>query len=103
VQTLLTRTFAGRSVMCMQGRVHPYEGRSLAECALPIRVASLLGCNIVLMTSAVGGINKTYARGDLMVLDDHIFVPGMALRSPLVGPNEHRYVAIVADTCTCTH
>jgi len=82
---------AGRYVMCMQGRVHPYEGRTLAECALPIRVASIIGCKTLLMTSAVGAINKGFAAGDLMVINDHIFVPGMALRSPLVGPNEDRF------------
>ena len=80
----------GHRVMAMQGRVHPYEGRTLAECALPIRVASILGCKTLLMTSAVGGINGGFQRGNLMAVYDQIFVPGMALRSPLVGPNEER-------------
>ena len=65
--------------MCLVGRVYPFEGYNLAECAVPMRVASLLGCETVLITSVSGGVNKTLIPGDLILVNDHIFVPGMAL------------------------
>lgn len=71
-------------VVAMQGRVHFYEGYSMEDVVLPIRVMGLLGARRLLLTNAAGGIGPGLEPGDLMLLTDHIacFVP-----SPLLGPN----------------
>lgn len=78
-------------VVCMQGRFHPYEGYSSALCAMPIKIFKLMGVKLVVLTNAAGGINPEYQRGDLMVLKDHISLPGFALSHPLIGPNDDRF------------
>ena len=75
----------------MQGRFHPYEGYSSALCAMPIKIFKLMGVKLVVLTNAAGGINPEYQRGDLMVLKDHISLPGFALSHPLIGPNDDRF------------
>lgn len=71
-------------VVVMQGRVHFYEGYSMEEVVMPIRLMKLMGAEILLLTNAAGGINETFQPGDFMMLTDHIaeFVP-----SPLIGEN----------------
>lgn len=72
-------------VAVMQGRIHFYEGYSMEEVVLPLRVLHALGAERVLLTNAAGGMREGLRPGDLMLLTDHIasFVP-----SPLLGPNE---------------
>lgn len=72
-------------VICMQGRVHYYEGYSMEDVVLPIRVMKSLGAKRLLLTNAAGGINTDFSSGCLMLITDQItsFVP-----SPLIGPNE---------------
>lgn len=72
-------------VAVMQGRIHFYEGYSMEEVVLPLRVLHALGAERVLLTNAAGGMGEGLCPGDLMLLTDHIasFVP-----SPLLGPNE---------------
>lgn len=74
-------------VVVMQGRVHFYEGYSMEEVVLPIRVMRTLGAGRLILTNAAGGIGPNLEAGDLMLLTDHIssFVP-----SPLIGPNEDK-------------
>ena len=74
-----------KSVVVMQGRVHFYEGYSMEDVVLPIRVLHALGAEKLILTNAAGGIGNGLAPGDLMLLTDHIasFVP-----SPLLGANE---------------
>lgn len=74
-----------RPVAVMQGRVHYYEGYSMEDVVLPIRVLGRLGAKELFLTNAAGGISPELASGSLMLLTDHIttFVP-----SPLIGPNE---------------
>lgn len=81
---LVFGTLGGKNVVVMQGRVHYYEGYSMQEVVLPIRVLHLLGANTVVLTNAVGAINVDYQVGDFVAVQDHIssFVP-----SPLVGEN----------------
>jgi len=76
-----------RLVLAMQGRIHFYEGYTMAQVTLPVRVMRLLGINTLIVTNAAGGLNPTFNAGDIMVIEDHIFVPGMAGHHPLHGPN----------------
>lgn len=71
-------------VVIMQGRVHYYEGYSMTDVVLPIRVMRLLGAEILFLTNAAGGISEQVEAGDLMLITDQIssFVP-----SPLIGSN----------------
>ena len=78
----------GQIVAAQQGRAHFYEGYSPREVAFPIRVMKALGVHTVILTNAAGGINPAYQVGDLMLLEDHINLPGMAGANPLMGPND---------------
>ncbi len=78
----------GQTVMIMRGRAHYYEGYPMSQVTLPIRVMQLLGVQIVILTNAAGGLNKTFRAGDLMLITDHINLIGMAGASPLRGPND---------------
>ncbi len=71
-------------VVVMQGRVHYYEGYSMEDVVLPIRLMGLMGAEVLFLTNAAGGLHPDFNVGDFMVIDDHImnFVP-----SPLIGPN----------------
>lgn len=72
------------NVVCMQGRVHLYEGYEPNEVVLPIRVMKMLGAKTLILTNAAGGINSKFSVGDFMQITGHIssFVP-----SPLIGEN----------------
>lgn len=71
-------------VVCMQGRIHYYEGYSMQDVVLPTRIMKLLGAQILFLTNAAGGIKLGMKPGDLMLLTGQIasFVP-----SPLIGAN----------------
>lgn len=71
-------------VVIMQGRVHYYEGYPMTDVVLPIRLMKLMGAEVLFLTNASGGVNKTYHAGDFMIINDHIstFIP-----SPLMGEN----------------
>ncbi len=71
-------------VVVMQGRVHYYEGYSMEDVVLPIRLMGLLGAKALLLTNAAGGINPNFRPGDFMLIRDHI---SFLVPSPLVGPN----------------
>lgn len=72
----------GREVVAMQGRVHFYEGHPMSVITYPIRLMKKLGCFKLILTSAVGGINESYAPGDAVVITDHINFMGA---NPLIG------------------
>jgi purine-nucleoside phosphorylase len=74
-------------VVVMQGRVHYYEGYSMAEVTLPIRVMQLLGMEILVVTNAAGAVNPEFEPGDVMLITDHLNLIGMAGLSPLRGLN----------------
>ncbi len=78
---------AGVPVVAFSGRLHCYEGYRPQEVVLPVQLARLLGAKVLIMGSAVGGLNPHYQVGDLCVLDDHINLMGV---NPLVGPNDER-------------
>lgn len=77
-------TLGGVPVVCMQGRVHYYEGYALSDVVLPARLMHLLGAETLFLTNASGGVNPAFEAGDLMLITDHIlsFFP-----NPLAGPN----------------
>ncbi|MGB0334368.1 MAG: purine-nucleoside phosphorylase [Opitutales bacterium] len=72
----------GKRLICMQGRFHYYEGYSMSQLSMPIRVMHSLGVNTVFVTNAAGGINQDYMPGDFMMLSDHINLLGT---NPLIG------------------
>lgn len=77
----------GKKVMVLQGRTHFYEGYSMGQITLPIRVMKRLGCEKMIVTNAAGGVNQDFAPGDLMIMTDHINILGMGGVNPLKGPN----------------
>lgn len=74
----------GVPVAIMQGRFHYYEGYNQQQITLPIRALREMGAQILFLTNASGGINTSFAPGDLMLIDDHINFSGT---SPLMGEN----------------
>ncbi|MCI0717812.1 MAG: purine-nucleoside phosphorylase [Acidobacteria bacterium] len=72
-------------VLCLQGRVHYYEGHDIRAVTFPVRVLGILGIRRLIVTNASGGINPRFRPGDLMLIRDHIslFYP-----NPLIGSNE---------------
>jgi purine-nucleoside phosphorylase len=80
--------FEGKSVIALKGRVHFYEGYSIQQVTLPVRVMRALGMETLIVTNAAGGMNPAYTPGDLMLIKNHINMPGMAGNNPLRGPND---------------
>jgi purine-nucleoside phosphorylase len=78
----------GQEVMVMQGRAHYYEGYSMAQVTLPVRVMQLMGISTLIVTNAAGGLNPAFHAGDLMLISDHIGLIGMVGLNPLRGPND---------------
>lgn len=70
-------------VVCMQGRVHYYEGYPITDVVLPVRLMKLMGAEVLFLTNAAGGVNKNYNAGDLMLIEDHICM----IPNPLMGEN----------------
>ena len=75
----------GKKVVVCVGRFHYYEGHSMDEVVLPVRVMKFLGAKAVLLSNAAGGLNPAYKAGDLMLLDDHI---NLQVDNPLIGQND---------------
>jgi purine-nucleoside phosphorylase len=77
----------GNTTIVMQGRAHYYEGYSIAQIGLPIRVMGRLGIEILIVTNAAGAVNPDFIPGDPMLITDHLNLLGMAGLNPLRGPN----------------
>ena len=84
---LLFGKLSGRNVVVMQGRPHYYEGYSLQQTTLPVRVFRALGAEILSINSAAGGLNQTYRPADVMLMIDHINLVG---ENPLRGSYDYR-------------
>ncbi len=84
---LVYGTLSGKKVLAMQGRFHFYEGHSMATVTYPVRVMAALQAHSLIVTNACGGVNETFAPGDLMVISDHINFMGT---NPLIGPNDEK-------------
>lgn len=74
-------------VLVMQGRVHFYEGYSMSQVTLPVRVMIRLGLEIMIVTNAAGGVNPEFVPGDIMLISDNLNLMGMSGANPLMGPN----------------
>jgi len=84
---LIIGTLEGQSVFVMQGRIHFYEGYSMAQVTLPVRVMQRFGIEILIVTNAAGGVNPAFAAGDVMLITDNLNLIGMTGQNPLSGPN----------------
>ena len=80
---LLFGKLGGKQVVAMQGRFHFYEGWSMEDVVLPVRVMKLLGIQQLFVSNASGGVDPDMEIGSLMILDDHINL----FPNPLIGPN----------------
>lgn len=85
-----------RSVMCMAGRFHYYEGYSMDRLVFPIQVMRVMGIEKLILTNASGCVNKSWNSGDLMLITDHI---KLCADSPMRGPNDPELGERFFDMC----
>jgi len=97
---LLFGLLHGKPVVCMQGRLHYYEGYSMDEITYPVRVMAKLGIQNLLLSNAAGGIDLDFQPGDLMLITDHINFMGT---NPLMGPNEADFGVRFCDMSYAYH
>ena len=79
---LVAGSLGGRMVLAQSGRFHLYEGHEPQVVAMPVRVFATLGIRTLLLTNAAGGVRRTFSRGALMMIADHV---NLAFRNPLIG------------------
>ena len=84
---ILIGQLEGKAVFVMQGRIHFYEGYSMAQVTLPIRVMQRFGIDTLIVTNAAGGVNPAFQPGDVMLITDHLNFLGMMGQNPLMGQN----------------
>lgn len=84
------------AVLAFEGRFHYYEGYSLSEVTLPVRVLARLGARQLVLTCAAGGLHRELEKGDLLLIDDHINLIG---DNPLRGPNHESWGPRFPDMC----
>lgn len=82
---LVCGKLSGHNIIAMEGRFHHYEGYSLQEVTFPVRVMKELGCEVLIVTNAAGGMNTQYSLADIMIIEDHI---NMMPDNPLRGVND---------------
>lgn len=80
-------TLGGKEVIAFGGRFHVYEGYDLEAITFPIRTAKAIGCEVLILSNAAGGINPQFQVADIMVISDHLNLTGL---NPLIGPNDDR-------------
>jgi purine-nucleoside phosphorylase len=80
---LVCGTLGGTRLLVQSGRFHLYEGHSAETVAMPVRVMAELGIGTLILTNAAGGVRRTFSRGALMMISDHV---NLTFRSPLTGP-----------------
>ena len=94
---LVIGNLENQPVIVMQGRAHYYEGYSIQQIGLPVRVMQRLGIKMLIVTNAAGGVNADFQPGELMLIVDHINLIGMAGLNPLRGPNLDEFGARFPD------
>lgn len=87
VGQLVIGELEGQPVLVMQGRTHYYEGYSMSQITLPVRVMLRLGLEMLIVTNAAGGVNPDFIPGDVMLITDNLNLMGMSGLNPLMGPN----------------
>ncbi|MBD3298282.1 MAG: purine-nucleoside phosphorylase, partial [candidate division Zixibacteria bacterium] len=86
----------GKSVVAMQGRFHFYEGYTMHQITMPVRVMHNLGIKTLIVSNACGGMNPQFVAGDIMAITDHI---NLLSSNPLVGPNLDEFGPRFPDMC----
>src|ERR1041385_5978408 len=84
---LVCGNLGGKPVLAMEGRFHFYEGYTLQQITFPVRVMKAMGCDTLIVSNACGGMNPQWAKGDIMLIEDHINLLG---DNPLIGKNDDR-------------
>lgn len=77
----------GKPVLVMQGRIHYYEGYTMGQVTLPVRVMQRMGISSMIVTNAAGGVHPDFEPGDVMLITDQLNLMGMSGLNPLMGPN----------------
>jgi purine-nucleoside phosphorylase len=88
---LVAGRLAGKPLLVQSGRFHLYEGHAAETVAMPVRVMAALGVRTLILTNAAGGIRRTFSRGALMMIADHV---NLTFRNPLIGavlPGDERF------------
>lgn len=85
---LVIGTLHSIPTICFRGRFHSYEGHNMNTVVLPVQVMRCLGVQLVLVTNAAGGLKDEYKVGDVAIIRDHIALPLMGGKNPLVGKND---------------
>lgn len=94
---LVIGTLEGKSVICMQGRVHYYEGYEMEEVVFPLQVMGRLGVDRVIITNAAGCVRTDWEAGSLMLMTDHIkLTPDNPLRGANVKELGERFFDMTA-------
>lgn len=86
--SLVYGSLSDKKVIALKGRFHYYEGYTLEEVTLPVRVFHQLGVKELIVTNAAGAINEKFNVGDLVAIKDHINLAGA---NPLIGPNKDNF------------
>ncbi len=85
---MIIGTVEGTPLVCLQGRMHLYEGHSAQELAIPVRTLKRLGVETLILTNAAGSLDTNMSPGSLMMIEDHINLSG---HNPLTGPNDFAF------------
>jgi purine-nucleoside phosphorylase len=93
---LVCGNLGGKAVMAMEGRFHVYEGYTLKQITFPVRVMKAMGCDVLIVSNACGGMNPQWAKGDIMLIEDHI---NLLSDNPLIGKNDDRLGPRFPDMC----
>jgi inosine/guanosine/xanthosine phosphorylase family protein len=87
----------GKRVAVMAGRVHLYEGHAPETVAALVRAVRAWGVREVVLTSAVGSLDRFLPPGSILRVTDHI---NLTARNPLMGPHDPSLGARFVDVTT---
>lgn len=85
---LIFGELSGKQVVAMHGRFHYYEGYSMQQVVMPVRVMHLLGIEHLFISNAAGGLNPSLNLSDIMIIEDHI---NLFPENPLRGSNLNEF------------